>query len=596
MLSAKARNYYVQMNEMQKYKPPIVCKVTFDVIAASVLLGSNEISGAMQIEGEHVCLEHGNIEEGSTMNAVSIGYAAFSFHSHPLIAYCSDGCSLGYPSADDFRAWLNEAFEEIEKLNALHYTICIEGTYIVRVRPIPNEVNKNYYAKTCPRKLFQFFVRYHNRRSAKRFNPEAQINATEFCDIVNNVTWDDLGVKGMKRTVFDMIFRPHIVTYDGRRFCGSTYGCGEGIDAFYKYYINTKVEKTCESLRKCHDRDGAPGGCKTELTKLQQAREEEEYDPIVPLRDADFYYEREIYSRLIAVMGSVKTKRQRRKARLTNWKTGQGHLTYSEAYDELQLDKWCFAKEYTENPPPVFEKTRDAISELVKLVNLFGGGNTSAFGGEYMDWVKACNETEQVKQIKYIASVQPINEDLKTIHATVNSIENFDEKYKHQKQRDTANEQRELKELQRGLDETIKRVVEEGNAANAINKIFAEQEPHWISNLIEYHSKKEYGIFEMPREARFLMKDGSYVTRPTGLDGLNVPIGISKDGAECARKELFLRTDDKSKEAYDKLVIHELTHSLVKDHYFLSDNHYGMFHLGMFWLNAVCKSKSITFS
>ena len=306
-----------EQNSSQRYEIPKICSVSFDVIAASIMSGANEISGAFHHENGQVCLRYKEILEGSQMNAVSIGYCPFSFHSHPLVAYCTDHCSLGSPSGDDFRAWVIEAIDTA-RLPAIHYTVCIEGTYVVRVRPVPEGVS----GSSVPQKVFKYFSKYHNQRSAKRFTPDRQISPNEFCDIVNKTTWRDLtGIEGHVGTVFDMLFFPHVVVYDGRRFCGSEDGCGESLTAFYRHYVRNKVEKTCHRLQSCHRTN--KGKCDLQLSRLQQC--ELVYDPDHPYRDALFYYEREMYSRMLMVMST------------------QGVKTFEEVYDMLFLGKWCFA-------------------------------------------------------------------------------------------------------------------------------------------------------------------------------------------------------------------------------------------------------------
>ena len=473
---------------------PTICPETFSVIAASLLTSFTEVSGVFYLNGSLFCMKDPKSEllVGSSMNAVPVGYVPFSMHTHPLIAYCTAFCNIGYPSGDDMRAWFVEALNN-KGPPAIHICCAIEGTYILRVRPL----NDAYNYSRLGQQIFSYFARYHNNRSTVD-NSEI-ISPTEWVDICNKFKGSFVDDKLPDTTMFDCAFQPNVVEYSNNLYCGDLKGnCKMGkktihefskryIDRnFYEMYNAEQVQTVCKQKSKCKTNN-----CDSKLQTVYQVGSKYETD--LPKRNMtnmdmeNFRYERDLYERMMNLLIPYSVK--------------ETYITLRQAYEILKLDEWLFS-----------------LSGLEKI--------------------------KKDNKIIYVSSSNSPKVDI-------------------------------LHEVHR----QIERLCQQASRKRM------------FPNLVKYHTK-DFVIAELPLHAWIMNKFGKYEYRRTNLLGLNRPENVGygelvskckgwEGGAQrnctsnCDHKTLFLSFH--AKDAHS-LIIHELTHSLLEDHVYYSDNHMHPFH------------------
>ena len=635
----------------------MICEETFHIISASILSARNEISAEMVLNGNMVCIQESDskFQKGDRMNAVSVGYVSFSMHTHPLIAYCTALCNIGYPSGDDMRAWFSEAYKN-NGIPTIHYCCTIEGTYIVRVRPL--RLFEEFNITRFKSKLFQYFAAYHNARSTE--DSSDSITPTQWVDICNTVTpiLIDDGIKELEKrdiengqlpnpnyykTLFDCHFIPHVVQFDSREYCGDVRAnCSKGIPgkSFWEAYNGLKVQQVCEiANRRQHSQSDEGSQQDARLGKVWMDergvyttdRNKKEtgkyYLSQMSIDDyEDLIFEYEMYERILAVV-KVKSKlSDLLQEGVSSDSKDSGGPVVSMMAELNPFDISRISDAVSRNS--LLLDSKDSVGPVVSMMadlNPFDISRITVSRNSLLLEKLSNNSLNQAYNNILIGQWFFSTSHMSTWVVKENRVESV-YKVSNGKEETMKSSALRLHFIKKKIKD-MARIVN-SDAGHEFSKGSAVSESHTqetkieikkllqsvARNLAYYHHDRDFEVYEMPRTAPFVTGN-SYEIKSTGHDGLNRPERVSynfykmlecagiftqkgnwrKCETNCQSKTVFLNLH-KHHEEFDNLVIHELVHSALNDNiYFKDSNHTDPFNLVERQMKEFCKMKGITF-
>ena len=596
---------------------PLICEESFNIISASILAARNEISAEMVMNGHRVCIEQSEskFRQGDRMNAISVGYVSFSMHTHPLIAYCSALCNIGYPSGDDMRAWFSEAVKN-NGIPTIHYCCTIEGTYIVRVRPL--RLFQGFNVNSFKSKIFNFFAAYHNARSTEDTNSES-ISPTQWVDICNTVTpiIIDKDLEGKPpdpnyyKTLFDCWFIPHVVEFGGQKYCGDLGAKCTGTvnkhKSFWEAYEGEKVEQVCRRADEGYQ-DSALASVQLDENGIYTTDRSREcgkgddaakryYKSRMSTDDyEDLIFEYEMYERIFAVVKA--------KSKLADLlQEGSNDLEGPVVSMLMDLKPFDVSKIST---------ISDAALLLEKLSNnSLNQAYKNILIGQW--FFSTSRMSTWVVREDGVASIFKVNQDKdEVMQNSARRLHYIKKKIKQmvgmmQSRKDS--EVFEVEEMNTSKSLTKREVESQKKEQIERKEILTKA----VRKFVHHHSR-DFKVYEMPKTAPFV-NGNSYVMKDTEHDGLNRPERVSynfdKDrtcagiftekgnwrhcDTDCQSKTVFLNLH-KYNTGFQDLVIHELVHSALNDNiYFNAGNHTHPFDYVEKHLKLFCEKNEILF-
>lgn len=193
---------WLQCNSKPVFLPPPIEERSFQKLVESVMHDEGEVA----ISIDQVFIENGRIvavgiPDGHSfptdlkrMSAQQVPFDVFGVHSHPLVAYCTALCNVGYPSGNDLQVWWSSHFQSDRVVPMFNYVITLEGVYIVKVAQTSEDTYKfaKRHSDELADAIFQYGSGLHNARSTMHSSAHMTVSPIEWCKIISNLTYGDL--------------------------------------------------------------------------------------------------------------------------------------------------------------------------------------------------------------------------------------------------------------------------------------------------------------------------------------------------------------------------------------------------------------------
>ena len=178
----------------------------------------------------NIFVDKGSIQMGNEKEVDAIA-TKYNFHTHPEAAYIAHNCAMGWPSRDDYIAFLDGFFRH---KTTFHIIATKEGLYILKINPCVMTALINFYEKLSEKNADLFIdavedwadehiniskvglTRAHGKRAPK--TGKFIKSEDQYVKFVNGVSCDKIKTLKLNEPIFEINYISWQDAYAGKNF------------------------------------------------------------------------------------------------------------------------------------------------------------------------------------------------------------------------------------------------------------------------------------------------------------------------------------------------------------------------------------------